>query len=56
MYVYQGIEAHFAILYHHYPQAWICTYGEEMITTISQRQQQQGQMGIAEAFKCLYNI
>jgi len=52
-------EAHFAIEPHlHQLQAWLRTYGE-MITAISRRQQrmnQQGQMGIAEAFERLYNL
>jgi hypothetical protein len=53
------LEAHFAMEPHvHKLQTWICTYGE-MITAISrpqQRMNQQGQMGMAEAFEHLYNI
>jgi hypothetical protein len=52
-------EAHFAIESHlHRLQAWIRSYGE-MIMAISiwqQHNNQQGQMGITEAFGPLYNI
>jgi hypothetical protein len=52
-------EAHFAVEPNlNQLKAWINTYGE-MITAVSKKQQrmnQQGQMGIAEAFELLHNI